>query len=477
MMSKILSPISTVLTSLVLILQFFTLVRTQDVDVRLQVKAGSVDVSAVFAANTPPKEMWFMDQYAGLTGLFTERFSPVYFYDKQGYLFARRRFTATHSFNSRNIGGMRYTVGLKPGTSSFAAAHVSWANADGGLIMLDDLLPQGIGKTAKVMFELPVGWKVVTTEAMTAPNVFTVSNIEKAVFYTGTNIREQPGNSPVKLAVTGDWLFTDREAAEMANTIFAEYERRLGRLPSAAYRVRLSKFPSPAAIGNWEADTRGRSVTIVSSDMPFKNQSLQRLHEQLRHELFHFWIPNAVNLSGNYDWFYEGFALYQSLKTGVAVNQLRFEDFLDTLSQAYDIDATAKKRSLVEASKNRWSGSNTQIYARGMLVAFLCDLAMLDASNGKRSVPLLIREVFERYRNAAATDGNIAVISVLRSHRELVPLVEQYVVGAEPLNWTALLRTAGIEATKKGLSVIAKPSGRQKDTLDRLGFNNWRKLN
>ena len=112
-----------------------------------------------------------------------------------------------------------------------------------------------------------------------------------------------------------------------------------------------------------------------------------------------------------------------------------------------------------------------------MLVAFLCDLAMLDASNGKRSVPLLIREVFERYRNAAATDGNIAVISVLRSHRELVPLVEQYVVGAEPLNWTALLRTAGIEATNKGLSVIAKPSGRQKDTLDRLGFNNWRKLN
>ena len=42
-------------------------------------------------------------------------------------------------------------------------------------------------------------------------------------------------------------------------------------------------------------------------------------------------IPNDVNLSGNYDWFYEGFALYQSLKLAVGLNRIRFEDFLDTL--------------------------------------------------------------------------------------------------------------------------------------------------
>ena len=71
----------------------------------------------------------------------------------------------------------------------------------------------------------------------------------------------------------------------------------------------------------------------------------------------------------------------------------------------------------------------------------------------------------------------MAVISTLKGHRELVPLVERYVVGAEPLDWTALLKTAGIDAGKTGLSVTAKPSGRQKDTLDKLGYNNWRKLN
>src|SRR5207245_2243287 len=118
----------------------------------------------------------------------------------------------------------------------------------------------------------------------------------------------------------------------------------------------ILKFPRTSGPGSWEADTRGSSVTIISSDTPFKSQSLQQLHEQLRHEIFHLWIPNGVNLSGNYDWFYEGFALYQALKSGITMNRIRFEDFLDTISRAYNIDNAAEhKLSLVEASRNRWN--------------------------------------------------------------------------------------------------------------------------
>ena len=173
------------------------------------------------------------------------------------------------------------------------------------------------------------------------------------------------------------------------------------------------KFPSRCSVGTWEADTRGSTITIVSSDMPFKTQSLQRLHEQLRHEIFHLWIPNGVNLSGNYDWFYEGFALYQSLKVGVAVNRIRFEDMLDTLSRAYNIDSMqSQKLSLIDASKNRWNGSNTQVYARGMLVAFLCDLALLEKSKGKLSTDDLLRDLYEAHRpTAPRQDGNAAVLA------------------------------------------------------------------
>jgi len=267
----------------------------------------------------------------------------------------------------------------------------------------------------------------------------------------------------------------------MAEAIFGEYRRTLGPLPDFPRRISINKFPVPGLPGNWEADTRGRSVTIISSDMPFKSQSLQRLHEQLRHELFHLWIPNGVNLSGNYDWFYEGFALYQSLKMGVGVNRLRFEDFLDTLSRAYDIDGSAKPVSLIDASRNRWNGSNTQVYARGMLVAFLCDLALLSKSKGKLSATRLAREVYEKHGiTTAPTDGNAAVLGIFRSHAELIPIIERYILGTESLEWNALLNAAGIESgpgdRPTRLSVSSKLSGRQKDILDKLGYNNWRKI-
>ena len=104
--------------------------------------------------------------------------------------------------------------------------------------------------------------------------------------------------------------------------------------------------------------------------------------------MFHLWIPNGVNLTGNYDWFYEGFALYQSLKMGVAVEPDTGLTIIWIRFRGPTGSITGRKTlSLIDASKNRWNGNNnTQIYARGMLVAFLCDLAMLEASKGKRSV-------------------------------------------------------------------------------------------
>jgi predicted metalloprotease with PDZ domain len=224
-------------------------------------------------------------------------------------------------------------------------------------------------------------------------------------------------------------------------------------------------------------------VTIISSDTPFKSQSLQRLHEQLRHEMFHLWIPNGVKLTGNYDWFYEGFALYQSLKMGVGVNRLRFEDYLDTLSRAYDIDRlSGSKLSLIDASKNRWNGNNnTQVYARGMLVAFLCDLALLDASNGKRSTETIVREIYSRYRPPSLEmDGNEVVLARLRSSKELVPIIDAYITGTDSIKLAEHLKVAGIEpANDSGptsLRIAAKPADRQKNLLDKLGYNSWRKL-
>jgi hypothetical protein len=470
----------------VLILQLFNNSIAQEIDATIKIATEpqvSANIRVTIAPGGAPRDIWFLDKYAGVMDL-SGRLSFVYFYDKQGYLIARKQFSGGETVSTRNIGGFGYTVdiGPRPGAS---AVHVTWLQGESGVMMLDDLFPQSIGKTVKVKFVVPAGWQVVTTERQTGPNVFAVSNIEKAVFYLGSKTREQQikqGNTLLGISIAGEWLFSDAEAGATAESIFTAYSKQIGRLPDGPFRVWIGKFPNPTQVGEWEADTRGRSITIASSDMPFRSQSVQRLHEQLRHEIFHLWIPNGVALSGNYDWFYEGFALYESLRLGVAVNRIRFEDLLDTLSRAHDIDAfSPQKLSLIEASRNRWSGSNTHVYARGMLVAFLCDLALLDRSGGNRSVDHLIAEIYKQHRlPSAVQDGNAAVLASLRSNPELVPVIDRYITGAEHIDWGALLSAAGLEAGTKDqptrLAVVPKPSARQKKLLNKLGYNSWKKL-
>lgn len=445
--------------------------------------AGSAVVEARYRDARPDgRNLSFSDSYAGLGDL-AARVSDLRLIGRDGRVLEYRKLGPGEFLAPGDILSWSCRIDLRPSERLAALAHVSWAGPEEGILMTGDLLPRAAAKAAKVRLELPAGWTAATLEKKSESGVYAVADVEKAVFYVGRNRREsvsETGGARVRLLVSGAWRFSDEEARRMTDAIFAEYEKLFGGRSFAEAIVFLGRFPESAKFGRWEAETRGASVTIFSADMPFPTQSVQKLHEQLRHELFHLWIPNGVNLSGNYDWFYEGFALYQSLRTAVATNRIRFDDYLDTLGRAYDIDALQSGRaSLLEASQNRWNGAETQIYARGMLVGFLVDLAILRESKGKSSLTDVWRELYRRYRPPAAReDGNAAVLKILRARREVAPLVEKYVAGTENIGWQTDLAAAGIEAATENFStklkVTAKPSGRQKDLLDKLGYNNWR---
>lgn len=483
-MSKNLRSILPIFAAFVAILQFFTDAGGQSIEATIKTdpnQSSVVQVSGKIKAKT--RNLSFLRSLAGVDNL-GERITGVSLYDDNGNAVGYKKFVAGEYVADAEFTSWSYKIDLAPPKNRAAAAHISWLTERSGILMLDDILPQFATKDAKVTIELPATWRAFSQNRIQG-NEFETNDSSKSVVFVGSNLLEMSAASPGsqrKILFDGDWNFTHSEAAISTNEIYHQYWKLFGSLPQSEVQIALMKFPSNVAVGNWEAGTRGSTVTILSSDMPFKSQSLQRLHEQLRHEMFHLWLPNGVNLSGQYDWFYEGFALYRSLKLGVAVNRLRFEDFLDTLSRAYTIDRlSAQKVSLIDASKNRWSGANTRVYARGMLVAFLYDVAMLDASQGKRSTDNLLRELYEKHRPPAkTTDANNAILTHIRSRPELVPIVERYVSGSEALDWTALLNKAGIEATTRDqltrLATIAKPSGRQKDLLDKLGYNSWRKL-
>lgn len=391
-----------------------------------------------------------------------------------------RRFSDGEFVADSDFDAWAYTVDLSVRHLS-DAAHISWLEPDRGVLMTDDLLPQFAGDKGLIRFDLPRAWQTFTTVPKVTDAWFRLDDAADAIFVIGKGWRLGDAlPARLKLTTRGEWLFTDGEAAAMAAEIYTEYKELFEGEPKSISQLVVSRFPGSVAQGNWEAETRGNTVLIMSGDMPFRTQSLQRLHEQLRHELFHLWLPNGVNLKGNYDWFYEGFALYQSLKLAVSLNRIRFEDFLDTLSRARFIaEASPKHRSLVDASNNRFAGSETELYARGMATAFMCDLAMLDASGGKRSVANILRTVFQRYRNYQfEPDGGEAVTAVMNEFGELRPIVERHIKGTEKIDWPTYLAKAGVEMRPDGTAIFVtgKPSKRQRALLYELGYNKWRKL-
>jgi predicted metalloprotease with PDZ domain len=373
-----------------------------------------------------------------------------------------------------------FSVDLHPRKELASAAHVSWINDDHGILMFGDILPlsSDLAKlSGKIRLDLPAGWRQLEGQDST----ILTDDLANEVAAIGKDVRLRTfriGGTTINICIQGEWLFSDDEIANFARQIYGELVTDLFRIQaSKEVFVNLFRFPQTITPGQWQAETRGRTVTIVSSDMPFKTQSLQRLHEQLRHEMFHLWLPNGVSFRGDYAWFYEGFALYSALKVGLATNQIRFEDFLDTLYRAKEIDSRHTKRmSLIEASKERFNGFETYMYARGMVIAFLFDLSMLDTSRTKLSVNDIVKNIYLKHKfPALPRDANETILAELRSNQRLEPLVNRYVLGSDVFDWKAIISIAGLQESG-GLKVEPKLSSRQKDVLNALGYNNWRRL-
>src|SRR5687767_3126175 len=213
--------------------------------------------------------------------------------------------------------------------------------------------------------------------------------------------------------------------------------------------------------------------------MPTKNTATAQLGGALGHELLHLWVPNALALEGNYDWFYEGFTNYLALRAGVRRGQLTFQDYLNALGRAFDGYKSTRgpqELSLADASQRRWSSGTSLVYSKGMLVAFLYDLTLLSRSRGKSSLEDAYAELFRRHRNGASReDGNRAVVNVLSRLEGMGDFSSRYIQGAAEINLAASVEPFGLEIVPGGvrthLAVVESPSGAQRDLLRKLGYN------
>ncbi len=471
-----------------MLLLLTTTAQAQSINARISVVSLSPARVRVEGRRADATTDWsFRTQYATVSGL-GERIENLTLSDEGGAQIPVRKIASGEYKAESAAARFSYEVKLEPPAMTSDAAYVSWLTNERGLLLPGDLLPKPSRsqetdeRSAQLQFILPATWDAAASETKQADNQYRVADVERAVFLIGPELRrkrERIGQMEFSYVTNGRWAFTDEEAMSLAVNILKEHTEVLDGVPRREAMLILIPFPRATGAERWSAETRGGTVMLLSGQSPSKVAALAGLGVPLTHELFHLWVPNGLKLNGDYDWFYEGFTLYQSMRAGMRLQSLGFQDYLNALSRAFDAYKSINERdqlSLLEASRQRWRSGNGLVYHKGLLVAFLYDLKLRQQTKNSRSLDDVYRELFRRRQSEAArADANSTVIGILKSQSGMKEFVEQYVEQAAAIDLRAAIAPFGLEILKGGvrthISVASQLSRAQRDLLSKFGYN------
>jgi hypothetical protein len=481
--SKKRSMCQTMLWTATLLFCLASVVNAQPYRVTIRVSPGQILIEGA----CPPTSTWsFKDSYAGVLNL-GSRIEGLKLRDSVGANLAIRKIAPGQFEAPSPAIGFQYQV--VPGNVRPAdEARVSWVDSDRGLLMLGDLLPVWpAGSAVGVRLILPPGWLVHSNQLAKSESEFELNDFEHAVIAVGPHLRIT--NSVISglsftLVADGQWAFTDAEALDLAARVLKAHRDVFDAMPSR--RATLILFPSAAggAPDRWNAETRGSSVTLMMGKLPSKVAALAMLSTPLTHEFLHFWVPNGLALTGDYDWFYEGFTVYQAARTGVRLGLLTFPEFLNAIARAYDGYAIGLDRdrwSLIEASQRRFTGGGSAVYSKSMLVALIFDLNLRSKSHNKHSLDDVYRSVYRAAETnshpADEEDGSAVVLKALSGYSYMRDFGSAMISNLVTINLEKELAPFGLLVEKFGLrsriSVNASLNRQQRDLLHDLGYNDF----
>ena len=500
---------------------FASAVSARQVNVVIQPPVDSKARAFIEVIGDPVRIWLFPNSYAGISDL-GKRIEKLEAFDTAGAEISVHKIAPGQFEATRLAARFRYEVNLDPPAQPSDAAHVSWLEWARGLLMLADLLPtsrseqgkavndeQKEKKTAEstiVRFTLPDSWAVHSNEghnaagdaAVSARNglqkevTFVVPDVDRAVFALGKSLHIPQMSAcgmTLRLVTDGGPAFPDSDALKMAIDVLKAHHDVFAAMPSKQGTLIIIPFPHPVAANKWSAETRGSTVTLLIGRLPSKVAALAQLSVPLTHEFLHFWVPNGLALAGDYDWFYEGFTVYQAARISVRLDVLTFQEFLNAISRAYDgysLGLDRDRWSLLEASKRRWTTGESSVYSKSMLVAFLYDLNLRSLSRNKHSLDDVYRNLFREYRNedaragfqpAQERDGSEAALQALGFYSGMQNFGRSFVSNAFSISLPELLAPFGLRAETFGLrtriSVSESLTRQQRDLLHDLGYNDY----
>src|SRR6266436_6206931 len=418
-----------------------------------------------------PAAAWsFPDSYAGILNL-GSRIEGLRLYDAAGIEVPIRKIAPGQFQAEAPATRFHYEAKLVAPARASDASRVSWLSSERGLLMLRDLLPstpspgtanKQVGQGVTVRLSLPPGWVAHANTAQNAGGEFELADADLGVFAVGDRLRistTKIAGMTFSLVAASEWDFSDAEALELAIKDLKAHTDVFGAAPSRQATLILFPFPQSGVADKWSAETRGSSVTLLAGRLPSKVGALAELIVLLTYELLHFWVPNALALTGDYDWFYEGFTVYQAARISVRLDLLTFQEFLNAIGRAYDGYSLALDHdhwSLIEASKRRFTTGESSVYSKSMVVAFLYDLNLRSLSRNKHSLDEVYRNLFREYRNEEASvrggrsqtvpgnDGNAAALQALGGYSGMQNFGRSFVSNAAAINLTELLAPFGL---------------------------------
>lgn len=386
-----------------------------------------------------PGTQWsFRNAYAGVLGI-AERVEQFRAFDPDGRDVGAKKI-ATGEFRSDSVAvAIEYVVKLPPPDGA-TVSHVSWISGDAGLLMLTDLLPDPLPGVL-VEISLPSGWTCQSQYAPDADGKYPVAQPEETVFLIGRSLRTQSqrvSGLPFNVAIDGQWPFKDEIVPKAAAKVLEKYMTLIGAGFAAKPMVMLAPLPVATGSVKWRAETRGHTVVLLMDPRAEIKNWKGQLGIIFTHEVLHLWVPNSLLLEGDYDWFFEGFTLYTALVTALELKFISKQEFIATLGRVYDSYLSRPDDlSLIDASERRWTGGNSAVYDKGMLVGFLYDLALRRDSGGKFGLTSLYRKLFASAPEPA--NGNDVIIRLLSSTPAGADLAKNYIEGQGALDLKPLL--------------------------------------
>jgi predicted metalloprotease with PDZ domain len=474
------------LTAVCALLSFATFsgLKAQTINARISVSSLRPAIIKIDAQlSSPTNTLSFRNTYGGVLGL-GERIETVEGISGDGEKVRVQKLAPGEYESAEKFSRFTYEVHLAEPSQPAQMSHVSSLNSDRGVLMTADLLPQSTKDSssftlAVIDVDVPTGWTVASNVKNKGPQ-YSTDDPETAVFLIGPSLVEKSrrvASTDFSIIRSGNWPFSDKDATKIAAQILEEYSRvtRFNLKSNAV--VMLIPYPGESGPESWSAETRGNVVVLQLGRKASGKKVLSRLGIVLSHELFHLWVPNSLRLEGNYDWFFEGFTLYQALLTDLRLRLISFDDYLETIAGVFDSYSASLDRdrlSLIEASERRWTTSASMVYEKGMLVAFIYDWSLRKLSDCQASLADVYAELF-RLPATGQRSANETIINALSQREELKAFAHDYVESAAKINLDAILAGYGIRVETSGsratrLIPVRDASTAQRKLLGCVGY-------